>query len=164
MNLSKKLFSLASILTLAASSMAQGTLGSLGNLGSIFNGGILLPSVQSRYGSYDGSIGNSWLGGSVHAYAGLVRQLQGTYQLGNASAEFSAIARILNHSAEICEIAANATNVMNNGVQQRSGYFRVELLGYAVINNSFANSSTFAQSTSTYNLISAAPATSGPSA
>ena len=157
MNLSKTIFSLASILTLCAATTAQGTFGGLGGLStgtmSTGNTAPLLPTTQSRYGSYDGSIGNSWLGGSVHAYAGMVRQKQGTYELGNASAEFRAVGRLLTRSAEVCEIVGNASNVMNNGVQSRSGYFRIEVLGYSVVNSSFTNSSTFAASTSTYNLI-----------
>jgi hypothetical protein len=112
-----------------------------------------LPSVEYRFNGYDRSIGNGWLGGSVHAYAGIVRQKQGTYELGNATAEFKGVGKLLQQTREVCEIVGNASNVMNNGVQSRSGLFRVEVLGYPVINQSFANSSTFAQASSTYNLI-----------
>jgi hypothetical protein len=111
-----------------------------------------LPTVETRIGSYDKSIGNSWLGGSVHAYAGTVRQKQGTYELGHAAAELRGVASILQYSKEVAEIVGDATNVMNNGVQNRSGYFRVDVLGYSVINASFQNNSTFAAATSTFNL------------
>lgn len=147
-------------LTLTLAATAQGTLGGLGGLGGI--GGVImsggstpptLPSVQSRFGNYDAGIGNSYLGGSVHAYAGIVRQKSGTYELGNATAEFRATANLLRMSAEVAEIVGTAANVMNNGVQTRSGSFRIEVLGYAVVNSSFTNSSTFAAANSTFNLI-----------
>jgi len=146
-------------LTLSIAASAQGWLGGLGGLssGTMSSGGSTtpptLPSVQSRFGSYDGSIGNSWLGGSVHAYAGIVRQKSGTYELGNAAAEFRGTANLLTRSAEVCEIVGNAANIMNNGVQNRSGSFRVEVLGFSVINSSFTNNSTFGAATSTFNLI-----------
>lgn len=113
----------------------------------------VLPAVQSRIGSYDRTIGNSWLGGSAHVYAGIVRQKSGTYELGNAAAEFHGTARLLQASAEVAEIVGGATNIMNNGVQNRSGYFRIDLLGVSIVNSSFTNNSTFASATSLFNLI-----------
>jgi len=152
----KILFSLC-LATLAVPTAAQGTWGGLGSLGGILGGWTstppVLPQVQSIYNNYDRAIGNSWLGGSVHAYAGIVRQKYGTYELGNASAEFRGTARLLNSTREVAEIIGNATNIMNNGVQTRSGTFRVEVLGFTVVNGSFTNSSTFAAASSTYNLI-----------
>ncbi len=146
----KILFALTAIVALPVAAAAQWS-------GPIFNGGIILmpptlPSVQSLYGSYDRSIGNSYLGGSVHAYAGIVRQKSGTYELGNASAELQGIGKLLTYTHEVAEVVGNASNVMNNGVQTRSGYFRIDVLGYTVVNSSFSNSSTFASTTSTYNL------------
>lgn len=158
MNLSKTMLPAAfAVLSLSAAAEAQGTFSA--QIYAINPGAILvqtpptLPSVESRYNSYDKSIGNSWLGGSVHAYASMVRQKSGTYELGFANVEFSGTASVLKHSQEVAEIVGSATNVMNNGVQTRSGMFRVEVLGYPVVNSSFTNSSTFAQSTSTFNLI-----------
>lgn len=158
MSVDKILFSLASLFSLTLPVAAQvwsgGVLG--GSTGTMSSGGITpptLPSVEYRFNNYDRSIGNSWLGGTVHTYAGMVRQKQGTYELGNASAEFRGTASVLQLGGEVCEIVGNASNVMNNGVQSRSGLFRVEVLGYPVINSSFANSSTFAAASSVYNLI-----------
>ena len=112
----------------------------------------MLPAVESRFNSYDRSIGNSWLGGSVHAYAGMVRQKSGTYELGNASLEFRGAASVLKQSLEVAEIVGTASNVMNNGVQNRSGYCRIDVLGYSVVNASFQNNSTFAAANSVFNL------------
>jgi hypothetical protein len=164
MILSNKFFSLAAVLTLSLGASAQGGLGGLGGLGSlgglngsIYNGGNqtppTLPSVQSRFGSYDAGIGNSWLGGSVHAYAGMVRQKSGNYELGNVTAEFRGTASLLRRSAEVCEIVGSAVNIMNNGVQNRSGSFRIEVLGYPVVNANVTSNSTFAAANSVFNLI-----------
>ena len=112
-----------------------------------------LPPVEYRFNSFDRSIGNSWLGGNVHAYAQILRQKNGTYELGMASAEFSATARVLQQSREVVEIIGSATNVMNNGVQNRNGLFRIELLGYPLINSTFQNNSTFASASQQFNLI-----------
>lgn len=158
MSISIKFFSLASLLCLSVAAPAQGTFGSIAwNPGAviIIQQPPTLPSVQSRFGSYDRAIGNSWLGGSVHTYVGMVRQKSGTYELGNATAEFRGTANVLNYSKEVAEIVGSAVNIMNNGVQNRSGSFRIEVLGYAIVNSSFTNNSTFAASTSTFNLLGA---------
>lgn len=154
---SKKFFSLAALLTLTVAAEAQGTFGTA----FVVNPGIIfiqptpptLPAVEYRNGGYDKSIGNSWLGGSVHAYVGMVRQKSGTYELGNATAEFRGVAKVLNYSVEVAEIVGSAMNIMNNGVQNRSGSFRVDVLGYSVVNSSFTNNSTFGAATSTFNLL-----------
>lgn len=163
MILSNKFFSLAAVLTLSLCASAQGGLGGLGGLSTGgLNGGVMsggggtpptLPSVQSRFGSYDASIGNEWLGGSVHAYAGMVRQKSGTYELGNVTAEFQGTGKFLRRTAEVCEIVGTAANIMNNGVQNRSGSFRIEVLGFSVVNASVTSNSTFAAANSTFNLI-----------
>ena len=163
MILSNKFLSLAAALTLSLCASAQGGLGGLGGFGGLSNGGLngsiggggtppTLPSVQSRFGSYDASIGNEWLGGSVHAYAGMVRQKSGTYELGNVSAEFRGTGKFLRRTAEVAEIVGTAANIMNNGVQNRSGSFRIEVLGYSVVNANITSNSTFASSNSTFNL------------
>jgi hypothetical protein len=153
------LFALTALVTLPVVASAQGTLPGLsGSLsGSILSSGWVLtpptlPSVQSKYGSYDRSIGNSWLGGSVHAYAGIVRQKSGTYELGNASVELRGVGRLLGYNAEVAEVIGNASNIQNNGVQSRSGMFRIEVLGYTVVNSTFTNNSTFASASQTFNL------------
>ncbi len=149
----KLLFAAVSLLSITVPVAAQGSFGNLGNLG---NWQILIPSLpplEWRANSYDRSIGNTWLGGSVHAYAGMVRQKQGAYELGDATIELRGTASVLKQSREVAEVFGHATNVMNNGVQSRSGQFRVEVLGFPVVNSSFTNSSTFGASTSTYNLI-----------
>lgn len=157
-NVTKALFSAAVAMSLTSVATAQGGLGNLGNI--LTNPGYsvifqppTLPPVEYRFNEYNRSIGNSWLGGSVHAYAQILRQKNGTYELGMASAEFSATARVLQQSSEVVEIIGNATNVMNGGVQQRNGLFRIELLGYPIVNSTFANSSTFASAGQQFNLI-----------
>ncbi|MEO6594126.1 MAG: hypothetical protein ABIP94_05185 [Planctomycetota bacterium] len=160
MTTSYKFLSLAALLTLTVAAEAQGPGGTFGG-GIILNGGgiyitptpPILPSVQSRIGSYDKTIGNSWLGGTAHAYAGIVRQKSGTYELGNGTVEFRGTAKLLQQSAEVAEIVGSLTNVMNNGVQSRSGYLRFDVLGYPVINTSFSNSSTFGYVNSQFDLI-----------
>lgn len=122
----------------------------------------VLPPVEYRSNSYSKSIGNTWLGGSVYAYAGMVRQKSGGYELGQASAEFRGTASVLKQSKEVVEIIGSAMNVMNNGVQTRSGQFRVEMLGYSILNISFSNSSTFAAASYTYNLFPSAVSVSVP--
>ncbi len=156
MSLTNKFFPLA-LLTLTVAAEAQGT---FGTYVIQFPTAVILqplpptlPSVEYKNGGYDKSIGNSWLGGSVHTYVGMVRQKSGTYELGYATAEFRGAANVLNHSVEVAEIVGLASNVMNNGVQNRSGSFRVDVLGYSVVNQSFQNNSTFAASTSTFNLL-----------
>jgi hypothetical protein len=150
----KILFAAVTMFSMSAPALAQfGSIGSLGTIGSWILTPPSLPPVEYRFNNYDRSIGNGWLGGSVHTYAGIVRQKQGTYELGNATAEFRGAANVLQRSVEVAEILGNATNIMNNGVQQRSGTFRVEVLGYPIVNSSFASSSTFGASTSTFNLI-----------
>lgn len=141
-------------LSLTQTATAQfGGIGSIGSIGTVILTPPNLPSVQYQYNGYDRSIGNTWLGGSVHVYAGIVRQKSGTYELGNASAEFRATASVLKMSKEVAEIVGNATNIMNNGVQNRSGVFRVEVLGYSVINATLTSNSTFGAANSVFNLI-----------
>ncbi|MBK8096371.1 MAG: hypothetical protein IPK26_04645 [Planctomycetes bacterium] len=141
MSFHKLLASLLTIATLATTTTAQ---------------------VTSRFASYDRTIGNSWLGGAVHAYAGLVTQRSGGYELGNASAELRGTGNLLRASREVFEVIANVTNVLNNGVQSRSGYFRAEVLGASVVNSSFQSSSTFARRSWTFNLFASAPSASVP--
>lgn len=168
-NLSSLLFAAATTLTLGSAVVAQGTWSpTVVVSGGVMSSGFLsptppvLPPVEFRGNSYNKSIGNSWLGGSVFAYAGMVRQKNGGYELGQASAEFRGTASVLKQSKEVVEIIGNATNVMNNGVQTRSGQFRVEMLGYSILNNSFSNSSTFAAASYTYNLFPSAVSVSVP--
>jgi hypothetical protein len=147
MNAKQTILSLASLLTLTSLSAAQWNPGNLQvQLQS------MLPSVQSRFSSHDLTIGNDWLGGSVHAYAGIVRQKQGTYELGSATVELRGTAKVLRYGQEVAEVVGAATNVMNNGVQTRTGVFRIEVLGYPVVNRSIVNSSTFASWSQTFNL------------
>lgn len=140
--------------TVASAQIFGGMVG--GTNGGLSSGGSNppnLPPVESRANSYSRTIGNSWLGGSLTTYAGMVRQKNGTYELGNASLELRANASVLQRGAEVAELVGSASNVMNNGVQSRSGYFRIRMLGVSVVNQSFTNSSTFASASSTYNLL-----------
>lgn len=161
-----KSFALLATMSLSAVASAQGGVLNGGILnGGVLSGGILvptLPPLEYRFNSYDRSIGNGWLGGSVHAYANITRQKNGTYELGFASAELRGTASVLNIGGEVAEIVGTATNVMNNGVQSRSGSYRVEVLGFTVTNGSFTNSSTFGAATSTFNLLPSAAQASVP--
>lgn len=154
MNLLKTILPVAfATLTLTGAAAAQGFTLATFNPGTIT--AVLqpvLPPLQSKLTNYDKSIGNSWLGGSVHAYAGIVRQKSGAYELAHGALEFSANASVLKHGIEVAEIAASASNQMNGGTQSRSGYWRIDVLGYTVLTQSFQNSSTFAAQTSTFNL------------
>ncbi|MBL9075876.1 MAG: hypothetical protein JNL08_00145 [Planctomycetes bacterium] len=146
------------LLTLTSATLAQGLYTS--QIASVASTGAIwvpvtpptLPPVESRAGGYDRSIGNDWLGGSVHAYAGMVRQKQGTYELGHAAVEFRATAKVLKQGLEVAEVVGSLMNVMNNGVQNRSGYCRFDVLGWSIYNGSFQNNSTFASATSLFNL------------
>lgn len=149
MNLRQNILPCLGLSTLAAFAQAQTFNYNPNLLATLYP---TLPPVESRFGSYTNGIGNDWLGGSVHAYAGMVRQNQGSYQLGNASLELRGTGKVLRFSQEVAEVVGVATNVMNNGVQTRSGSFRIEVLGVAVVNSSFQNSSTFAQRNWTFNL------------
>ena len=158
--LSSFLFAATTTLTLSTSLLAQGGLtGALGGVLGSTSGYVYqpitpptLPSLEWRANSYDRSIGNSWLGGSVHAYANMLRQKSGTYELGFANAELRGVANVLNTSKEVFEIVGQASNVMNNGVQTRSGSYRIEVLGYSIVDQSFTNSSTFAAANYSFNL------------
>lgn len=161
MNLSKQILSASfALLTMTAAATAQSPwtaqVGAAVTTGTVYTGWVLtppvLPPLETRNGSQSKSIGNDWLGGSVYAYAGMVRQKQGAYELGHASVEFRATAKVLKQGLEVAEIVGSLMNVMNNGVQSRSGYCRIDLLGYSIYNGSFQNSSTFASQTSTFNL------------
>lgn len=165
--LSKFLFAAATTLTLGTAVVAQGTFSTAAISTGVLATGFIptpptLPSVQSRSNSYYKSIGNTWLGGNVYAYVGMVRQKSGTYELGQASAEFRGTANVLKQSKEVVEIVGYAMNVMNNGVQTRSGQFRVEMLGYSILNSSFSNSSTFAAANYSYSLFPNAISVSVP--
>lgn len=148
----KSLLSLTALLALNTFAAAQIVGGSTGTMSSGTSTPPTLPSLQSSARSFDRAAGNSWLGGSVHAYAGLVRQKQGTYELGSLTAEFRGTASVLTYTKDVAEIVGNASNVMNNGVQTRTGYYRIELMGVTLFTNSFTNSSTFAAASSYYNL------------
>lgn len=139
------------LLTLSAAANAQTLLSSPTLVATVLTPPSL-PPAESRIGSYSKAIGNDWLGGSVYAYAGTVRQKQGTYELGSASLEFRGTAKVLKQTMEVAEVVGSVVNVMNNGVQNRSGYYRVEVLGFAVQTGSFQNNSTFAAQSSTFNL------------
>ena len=166
--LSSFLFAAATTLTLGSAVVAQGSWSATSIGSSVLSIGYLtptppvLPPVQYRSNSYSKTIGNTWLGGTVYAYAGMVRQKSGGYELGQASAEFRGTANVLKQTKEVVEIVGYATNVMNNGVQTRSGQFRVEMLGYSILNSSFTNTSTFAAANYTYSLFPSAVSVSVP--
>jgi hypothetical protein len=144
--------SLTALLALHTVAAAQIVGGSTGTMSSGTSTPPTLPSVEYSNRTFSRTIGNTWLGGTAYAYAGLVRQKQGTYELGSLTGQFRVNANVLKQSLEVAEIYGNASNVMNNGVQSRSGLYRLELLGFTLSSNSFTNSSTFASASSTYNL------------
>ena len=156
--LSSFLFAAATTLMIGSAAVAQGSWPATSIGSGVFAVATInptpptLPPFEHRGNAYSRSIGNSWLGGSVYAYAGMLRQKSGSYELGQATAEFRGTANVLKQSKEVVEIVGTASNVMNNGVQTRSGLFRVEMLGFSILNSSFSNTSTFAASNHTYNL------------
>jgi hypothetical protein len=114
----------------------------------------VLPPAESRFGSYDLAIGDSIVGGSVHAFTGMVRQKQGTYELADLAIELSATGKFLGRSAEIVDISGFGNNVMNNGVQTRSGQIRYEVLG-STVQRSFQGSFTLPPDTAVFSLFPA---------
>ena len=160
--LSSFLFAATTTLTLGTALLAQGG-GLAGSLGTVLgptSGAIYvaptpptLPPYESRTSSFDRSIGNSWLGGSVHAYASMARQKSGSYELGFATVEMNGIARVLQQSREVFDVVATCMNVRNNTAQTRSGYLRIEMLGATVIDQSVAATTGFGSQTYTFNLL-----------
>lgn len=148
----KIILSLTALLALNTIAAAQ-ILG--GNTGTMSGGGTpstSLPSSQTGGASYNRSIGNDWLGGSVFANVQMQRQKTDTYQRGALTMQFRGNASVLHIPMEVAEVYGNLTNVMNGNVQTRSGAFRVQLMGFNVVNNSFTNSSTFAAASHSFNL------------
>lgn len=148
----KILLSLTALLALHTLGAAQIVGGNTGTMSSGSSTPPTLPSLQHSNRTFSRSIGNSWLGGTAYAYAGLVRQKQGTYELGSLTGQFRVNANVLQQSLEVAELYGNASNVMNNGVQTRAGLYRLEVMGITLSSNSFTNSSTFGSVSNTYNL------------
>ena len=171
--LSSFLFAATTTLTLGTALLAQGG-GLAGSLGTVLgptSGAIYvaptpptLPPYESRTSSFDRSIGNSWLGGSVHAYASMARQKSGSYELGFATVEMNGIARVLQQSREVFDVVATCMNVRNNTAQTRSGYLRIEMLGATVIDQSVAATTGFGSQTYTFNLLPGGVSASVPGA
>lgn len=148
----KIVLSLTALLALNTIAAAQIVGGSTGTMSGGTSTPPTLPSLEYSNRTFTRTIGNSWLGGTAYAYAGLVRQKQGTYEVGSLTGQFRVDANVLQQSLEVAEIYGNASNVMNNGVQSRSGLYRLELMGITLSSSSFTNSSTFGAVSSTYNL------------
>lgn len=151
----KKLLTFATLVCLPVSAAAQFTITLPPTIPTVTLTPSL-PSAESRFADYDKSIGNSYLGGSVHAYGGMVRQLQGSYGLANESLEFWATGTLVGHSADVVELSAYAFNQIKNGTQTRSGQISFEVLGSPVINKTFTTSYSIPGTSSTYNLFSTA--------
>lgn len=147
---------IASFSTLLLASAATAQLGQIGQ----FN--RLTFTTQQQGGAYDRSIGNSWLGASVHAQAYLTTTTGLGYESGAIDCAARASASLLGQSATVAEVATLLRNTMQNNSQTRTGSFRVTLLGYNYVNQSFTNDSSFAQRTWTYNLFPVAPSASVP--
>lgn len=148
----KTVLSLTALLALNTLAAAQVFGGTTGTMSTGTSTPPTLPSIETSSRSFERTAGNSWIGGSVRAFAGLVRQKQGTYELGNLTAELRGTASLLTYTQEVAEVVGTVTNVMNNGVQTRSGYYRIDIMGITLLSNSFTNSSTFAAASSYYNL------------
>ena len=151
----KTLLTITTLLSLPFSAVAQFTAPQI-NPGLINPGLVItpvLPPAESRSGSYDGSIGNSWLGGSVHAYASMTRQSSRGYDVGGQHVELNATGSLFKQGGEVMEIVGNASNIIDPSAKQtRSGVLRVDILGVSVINDTFTSAYTHSKPTETYNL------------
>ena len=137
----KTLLTIVTLVTLPVSAAAQFTIGPQINPGLTFT--RILPSVESRSGFHDQSMGDSIVGGSVHAFAGMVRQQQGSYEMADLAIELSATGTFLGRTAEIVDISGYGDNVLSNGVQTRSGQFRYEVQGVTMLGTFQAGISAF---------------------
>jgi hypothetical protein len=97
---------------------------------------------------YDVTIGNSWLGGGVHAHLRLshTRHTLLASVRGTLDAQLRAYANVLNRSKNIFDITANLSNSVHIGMQTRSGQFRVRVLDSDLIMRSFGTSTDFGNS------------------
>jgi hypothetical protein len=134
----KTLLTISTLLSLPISGAAQFTFNPPSS-GLTFT--RILPSYESRYGSFDRTMGDAIVGGTVHAYTGMVRQQQGTYEMADLAIELSASGKFLGRSAEVMDISGFGSNVVSNGVQSRSGQFRYEILG-STVSSSFQSNVT----------------------
>ena len=149
----KTLLTVTTLLSLPFAAAAQFTINPPINPGLVITPiPPALPPAESKFGEYDLNIGNSWLGGGVHAYAGMVRQRSGSYDLGNEHLELWAGGSLLNQSGEVMEIYGDATNIVNSGVQKRVGSLRVDVLGVPVINSNFTTGISHSKPLENYNL------------
>ena len=119
----------------------------------------VLPNSESRSGDYQQAIGNTWLGGSVHADASMTRRLTitvfgatGSFPLATQHLGLNATANLLGASGQVIDFLGDATNGITGSTQFRSGQVRIALAGSTVVNQSFAGSYALPSSTSTYNL------------
>lgn len=124
---------------------------------------VLFPTtVTTQRVAYDGSLGNSWLGGRVHAHATLETRRGWQFEQGLIDLNLNGHVNLLTRSTEVVEVAANLRNKQEWGVQTRTGSFRVEVLGFSYVNQSFTNDSQFAQRTWSFNVFPVAPSASVP--
>jgi hypothetical protein len=146
-----KLLSIVALVTLPVSAAAQFTFPQfkIPQFPGTFT--RVLPPSELRSGYHDLTYGDSVVGGIVHAYAGMARQRQGSYEMGDVAFELSASGKFLGRRAEVVDISGFGSNVINNGVQTRSGQFRYEILG-ATISPSFQGSFTLPPDTAVFSL------------
>ncbi|MEZ5966035.1 MAG: hypothetical protein R3F56_19520 [Planctomycetota bacterium] len=122
-----------------------------------------LSAQTSRSGSYYKSIGNSWLGGSASAYAGVSTSQSSntlsTTRSGNASLSAYVRGSILTYSLTAVELTASASNSVTqfsrlNLTQQRaSAGLRLKLAGFTVWDRSVTTTGDLGGITPrTYNL------------
>ncbi|HLQ36950.1 MAG TPA: hypothetical protein VK348_04055, partial [Planctomycetota bacterium] len=137
MNLSKNLFVLSTLL-LATTATAQFRVGQV---------------TQQRGSSYNGSIGNTWLGGAVNAHALLTTSAGLLYNRATLDVGGNAAVNLLSHSANLALVSGTCSNGSSGFpvTQSRSGNFHVQVVGIDLINQSFQSDSTFARQTWTFN-------------
>jgi hypothetical protein len=118
--------------------------------------------TTTRGSAYDRSIGNSWLGGGVHAHATLQTTRGVTYSQGFAEANARAQVNLLTRGVEVAELYAMARNRTEMGSQTRTGTFRMEVLGLTAFSQSFTSSGNLTRRTFNFNAFPVSPSASVP--
>lgn len=151
MNANKTLLALSASLLLAGATEAQIILRNFYN-------------TQTRGSAFDRSVGNSYLGGNLHAHISLQTSV-GTmtfYQRSTLDMDARASVNLLTATRTLADVSANLNAVGQTTGQTRTGRFRVQILGYDYINSSFASNTNFAQRTWTFNVFPSDPSISVP--
>jgi hypothetical protein len=115
-------------------------------------------------GAYDRSIGNSYLGGGVHAHCWMQRTTHTALNYGRTSLDGSlrAYGRLLGTTGNVVDVWTNLANQNSFGVSTASGRFRIRVIGFDLVNRSFSANTSVQNSWSTMNVFGIAPRISIP--